>query len=88
MLRTFFIFLLLGIAWLFVFSIPVGHQGKKLFDVGYYYVVDTKLVHLVTNLVSTTVHKTGDTAGNVVDDVVENVEQHEQQQQQYEQPQE
>jgi hypothetical protein len=74
MLRNFLVFLLLGVVWLFIFSIPVGHEGKRLFNIGYYYIVDTRLVHLVTDLASTTVHKTGDTATGMVDDVVSKVE--------------
>ena len=75
MLRNLLIFLVLGLVWLFIFSIPVGHQGKRLFSLGYYYVVDTKMVHLVTDLVSSTANKTGTTASDVVDDVVNKVDQ-------------
>lgn len=70
MLRKLFIFLGLGLVWLFIFSIPVGHQGKKLFTVAHYYIVDTKLVHFVTNLIFTTANKTTNTATDMVDDVV------------------
>jgi len=74
MLRNLLIFLLLGIVWLFIFSLPVGHQGKRLFSLGYYYIVDTRLVHLVTDLVSTTAHKTKDTANDMVDDIANKVD--------------
>jgi len=40
MFRSLFSFLLFGFVWLFVFSIPVGHN-RLLFDVGHYYFVET-----------------------------------------------
>ncbi len=75
MIRNIFVFLLSGILWLFIFSIPVGHHHKRVFDLGFYYIVDTRLVHLVTDLVSSTAQKTGDKANDVVDDVVNKVDQ-------------
>ena len=42
-IRKVFWFFTMGLIWLFVFSLPIGHD-KQLFSVGYYYVVDTKPV--------------------------------------------
>lgn len=74
MLRSLFIFFISGIIWLFLFSIPVGHQGKRLFHLGYYYLVDTRPVHFVTNLISKTAHQTEDKANETFDDVVQKME--------------
>jgi hypothetical protein len=74
MIKNIVFFLAMGLVWLFIFSIPVGHQGKHVFNVGYYYLVDTKLVHKITDFASNTFFKTGSTASNVLDDVVEKVE--------------
>ena len=43
-LASFMKFLALGIVWLFILSIPVGYQ-KTLFNLGYFYIVDTFPVH-------------------------------------------
>ncbi len=68
-------FFIHGLIWLFLFSIPVGHHGKRFFHVGYYYIVDTKLVHLVTDILSTSAKKTENTASDVVNDVVNKADQ-------------
>jgi hypothetical protein len=39
-------FLGMGLIWLFLLSTPVGYQ-KSLFNLGYYYIVDTPPVHFV-----------------------------------------
>ena len=69
-LLTFFIS---GLIWLFIFSIPVGHEGKKLYSVGYFYLVDTKPVHFVTHFLFSAANKTEKTASEVVNDVVDKV---------------
>ncbi len=74
MLRSFLIFLASGFFWLFVFSIPIGHPGKKIFEVGYFYIVDTKPIHFITNSFFKTVDKTGSKANEVVDDVVSKID--------------
>lgn len=38
------VFLLFGVIWLFLFSIPMSN-GKKLFQISHYYIVDTRPVH-------------------------------------------
>ena len=43
MIKNLVIFLVFGFVWLFIFSIPVSRH-KRLFDVGYYYFVDTQPV--------------------------------------------
>ncbi len=37
-------FLVYGIIWLFIFSIPVQGGSKKLFDLGQHYIVDSRPV--------------------------------------------
>ncbi|MBX9836946.1 hypothetical protein [Silvanigrella sp.] len=71
-LRKLFIFLIYGFVWLFVFSIPVAN-GKSLYQIGYYYVVDTKPVHWILNKAyygaKTTENTAKDTAHEVIDKV-------------------
>lgn len=43
-MASFMKFLTLGVVWLFILSIPVGYQ-KTLFNLGYFYIVDTFPVH-------------------------------------------
>lgn len=40
MVRTIGLFLGAGLAWLFLFSIPIGH-GKTLYQVGQHYIIKT-----------------------------------------------
>ena len=40
------IFVAIGLAWVFLLSIPVG-QGKLFFDIAHHYLVDSKPVHWV-----------------------------------------
>ncbi len=75
MLKSLLIFLLMGFVWLFIFSIPVGTHGKKVFHLGYFYFVDTKFIHSLTGLVSKTAHQTENKANDVLDDVVHKMEQ-------------
>ncbi len=74
MLKNLLVFFGLGFVWLFIFSIPIGHSKKTIFQIAHFYIVDTKLVHSITNLVTSTAHKTGDTATGVVDDVVHKID--------------
>lgn len=43
MIRNSIMFISLGFVWLFLFSIPVGN-GKNVFNVAHFYIVDTKPV--------------------------------------------
>lgn len=51
------VFVLSGVAWIFLLSIPVG-QGKMFFDLAYTYLVDTKPVHWVFGQFTETVSRT------------------------------
>jgi hypothetical protein len=56
-LQKFSVFVLCGIAWLFLFSIPMS-QTKNLFEVLHFYVVDTRPVQWVLGKAQTTYHTT------------------------------
>lgn len=43
-------FFIMGLVWLFLFSIPVGHH-KQFYHVGYFYIVDTKPIHVTENAI-------------------------------------
>jgi len=72
MFKKVFIFLIYGFVWLLVFSIPVGN-GKNLFQIGYYYIVDTKPIHWILNKsyygAKTTEITAKDTALDVIDKI-------------------
>lgn len=73
MLKKFQLIFGFGLAWLFILSIPVGYD-RKLYDVGYHYIVDTKPVHIVTSFVSSGFLATKNTAEEKVDGVVREVD--------------
>lgn len=50
-------FVIAGIAWVFLLSIPVG-QGKIAFDLAHFFLVDSTPVHWVSSQFSKTVAKT------------------------------
>jgi hypothetical protein len=56
-LQKFSIFLLSGVAWLFLFSVPLG-QSKNLFEVLHFYVVDTRPVQWILGHAQTTYQTT------------------------------
>lgn len=70
--RKLFIFVIFGVIWLFLFSIPTS-SGKKFFQVCYYYIVDTRPVHWIVEKVSsgakTTEHDAKEAAHEVIDKV-------------------
>lgn len=72
LIKKLFAFLFLGLIWLFLFSIPVGND-KKLFQVCYHYIVDTRPVHWVTNKVSMGAKTTENTAKEAAHDVIDKV---------------
>jgi hypothetical protein len=74
MLRSTLQFLMYGIVWLFLFSIPIGHHNKSLYQVGHYYIVDTRPVHMVIRVVEIVFRKTNSTADHVVNEVTEKVD--------------
>ena len=57
MLQKFSVFLLCGVAWLFLFSVPMG-QSKNLFEVLHFYIVDTRPVQWVLGKAQTSYHST------------------------------
>jgi len=70
--KKIFIFLIYGFVWLFIFSIPVGN-GKNLFQIGYFYIVDTKPIKWLLNKsyygAKTTENTAKDTAHEVIDKI-------------------
>ncbi len=50
-------FVIIGIIWLFLFSIPLG-QGRTVFDVAHHYVVDSTPVHWILGQVDETISET------------------------------
>jgi hypothetical protein len=50
-------FLLAGVAWVFLLSIPVG-QGKSVFDLAHYFLVDSAPVNWISKQFSKTVAQT------------------------------
>lgn len=50
-------FLFYGFIWLFIFSIPVGNS-KKLFDVGYEYIVDSDTANAIKMYILSIFNKT------------------------------
>lgn len=73
MLRKVLIGLGYGFFWLFVFSIPVGMQ-RKLFDVAWFYIVDTTPVTWVVNKLGMGVDATSNAAKEAKDNVVKKVD--------------
>ena len=71
-LKKLVIFIIFGVIWLFLFSIPVSN-GKKLFQVSYYYIVDTRPVHWVFDKVSTGAKTTENNAKEAAHDVIDKV---------------
>lgn len=71
-LKKLFVFVLYGLIWLFLFSIPV-RKGKNLFQIGNYYIVETKPVHWLLDKAyygaKTTENSAKDTAHEVIDKV-------------------
>lgn len=51
------IFIIFGLIWLFLFSIPVG-QGKVVFDVASYYIVSSRPVYWLLGQIDETVANT------------------------------
>ena len=51
MFRSLITFLWMGILWLFIFSIPISHQGRTLYSIGHYYLVDTKFIHHTSSFI-------------------------------------
>ncbi len=76
MIRSFLAFVVFGILWLFLFSTPIGEHGKKLYDLGYYYLVDNSLVHQIRDIIFTSAHKTEQKASDVVNDVLQKADKH------------
>lgn len=72
MIRNLITFLIFGFVWLFLFSMPVGH-GKRLFDVGYYYFVDTRPVHWFFEKFNIGVQESQSKASEAVDKVIDSV---------------
>lgn len=65
MARNVGLFVLTGVLWVFLLSIPVG-QGRTLFDLAHYFLVDTAPVNWISGQFSKTVAKTqsaSETAG-------------------------
>ena len=50
MLRKTLLFAGLGFVWLFLYSIPLG-QGKNVYNIAHYYIVDTRPVHWIISKV-------------------------------------
>jgi hypothetical protein len=67
------IFLAYGLVWLFLFSIPL-EGSTRLFQVGYYYIVDTKFVHFITDFVKEGTSKTTGAATGAAHEVINKVE--------------
>ncbi len=68
-----FIFILYGIIWLFLFSIPL--DGKtKLFHVGYYYIVDTRPMHFLLKFVKSGADRTTETASDTAIEIIRKAE--------------
>lgn len=55
--RIIAMFMLAGLAWVFLLSIPVG-QGKTAFDLAHYFLVDSAPVNWISQQFSKTVAKT------------------------------
>lgn len=58
-----------GVVWLFLFSIPVG-QGKHLFNLAWFYIVDTAPVNWVVNAVTGGIEAGSETAKRTADEIV------------------
>ena len=52
MLRSIGLFLAAGLAWLILFSLPVG-QGKTLYQLGQHFIIRTAPVQWIGNKIST-----------------------------------
>lgn len=74
MMRNLISFLVFGFVWLFLFSIPVGHN-RILFDVGHYYFVDTKPVRWLIEKFNVGVKASQSKASETLDQVVDYVKQ-------------
>ncbi len=61
MARNISLFLLLGVLWVFLLSIPVG-QGRTVYDLAHYFLVDTAPVNWISGQFSKTVAKTQTTS--------------------------
>ncbi len=61
MARNISLFLLLGVLWVFLLSIPVG-QGRTVYDLAHYFLVDTAPVNWISGQFSKTVARTQSTS--------------------------
>ena len=66
-------FLCLGVVWLFILSFPMG-PDKTLFNLGYYYLVDTKPVHWAVDKIENLMSIAKDKISSMRNDVVEKVD--------------
>lgn len=71
-LKKLVIFLLFGIIWLFLFSIPIN-GAKKFFHVSYYYIVDTRPVHWILDKVYSGAKITENNAKEAAHDAIDKV---------------
>ena len=71
-LKKLFVFIFIGIIWLFIFSIPVKN-GRLLFQISYQYIVDTKPVHWVTEKVSSGAKTTENNAKEAAHEIIDKV---------------
>ncbi|KAB8030613.1 hypothetical protein [Fluviispira multicolorata] len=71
-LKKLFGFLFVGLIWLFIFSIPVG-EGKRLYNICYTYIVDTRPVRWVKEKISSGAKTTENTAKDTASEVIDKV---------------
>ncbi len=72
-LKKLVIFLIIGIVWLFLFSIPLKND-KLLFNILYFYIVDTKPVHWLKEKITSGAKTTEDTAKDKANSFIDKID--------------
>jgi hypothetical protein len=71
-LKKLVIFLIFGMIWLFIFSIPISGD-KKFFQVSYYYIVDTRPVHWILEKIYSGARTSENNAKEAAHEVIDKV---------------
>lgn len=66
-------FIIFGLIWLFIFSIPLKNEGL-LFDKLHFYIVNTKPVHWVISKISSTIKTSENTAKDTANEFIDKIE--------------
>ena len=72
-LKKLVIFLIIGIVWLFLFSIPLKND-KLLFNILHFYIVDTKPVHWLKEKITSGAKTTEDTAKDKANSFIDKID--------------